>query len=80
MKPYEAAFSVGTHVRVADLQDLASFFSEWKYHNRLELHQLEFAAKAAVVSELGYYHGGDPLYVLEGVPGVWHECCLRGID
>ena len=26
---------------------------------------------------VGYYHGGDVLYELEGVPGVWHEVCLR---
>lgn len=24
-----------------------------------------------------YYHGGDELYWLKGVPGVWHEQCLR---
>ena len=23
------------------------------------------------------YHGGDVLYVLENVPGTWHEDCLR---
>ena len=26
---------------------------------------------------VGFYHGGDALYELEGVPGVWHEVCLR---
>jgi hypothetical protein len=25
---------------------------------------------------VGFYHGGDPLYSLDGVPGVWHERCL----
>jgi hypothetical protein len=25
---------------------------------------------------VGFYHGGDVLYVLEGIPGVWHESCL----
>jgi hypothetical protein len=24
-----------------------------------------------------YYHGGDELYWLKEVPGVWHEQCLR---
>lgn len=27
--------------------------------------------------EIGYYHGGDELYWLKGVPGVWHERCLK---
>ena len=29
-----------------------------------------------VVSSVGFYHGGDELYVIEGIPGVWHEVCL----
>jgi hypothetical protein len=31
------------------------------------------------VQEVGFYHGGDVLYQLRGVPGTWHECCLIGI-
>jgi hypothetical protein len=79
MKAYEAAFPVGSQVRIIDLQALKQFLEEWKYHNRLEPEQLAFAERVAKVAKVGFYHGGDPLYVLEDVPGVWHEECLRAI-
>jgi hypothetical protein len=31
----------------------------------------------ALVEEVSFYHGGDALYVLEGLPGLWHEQCLE---
>jgi hypothetical protein len=37
---------------------------------------LTHAGAIAEVEKLGYYHGGDELYWLKGVPGVWHEQCL----
>ena len=76
MKPYSAAFDVGTTVEIADLARLELFLRTWKYHNPLQKEQLAYASQTAKVSKVGYYHGGDPLYVLEGVPGVWHEECL----
>jgi hypothetical protein len=30
------------------------------------------------VAAIGYYHGGDVLYTLNDIPGIWHEQCLRG--
>jgi hypothetical protein len=30
--------------------------------------------------EVGFYHGGDVLYTLDGIPGLWHEQCLVGPD
>lgn len=79
MKPYEAFFVVGALVRIADRQRLERFLKEWKFHNSLQPEQLEFAGKVAKVEKIGFYHGGDPLYVLESVPGVWHEECLETI-
>ena len=76
MRPYEASFPVGSRVRIADLQKLEDFVRNWKYHNPLTPAQVAFASREATVSDVGFYHGGDPLYVLEGVPGVWHEECL----
>ncbi len=76
MKPYEEAFSAGSQVRIADRPVLEQFFKTWKFHNPLRPEQLPFAGKAAKVANVGFYHGGDPLYVLEGIPGVWHEQCL----
>jgi hypothetical protein len=75
--PYEARFRVGTRVRIADLMELAQFQADWKHHNPLQPEQLEHAGVIATVRELSYYHGGDVLYTLENVPGVWHEQCLR---
>jgi hypothetical protein len=76
MKPYEESFLAGSQVRIADRSVLEEFLKTWKYHNPLELEQLTFAGKVAKVEKVGFYHGGEPLYVLDGVPGVWHEQCL----
>ena len=76
MKPYEAAFPIGSSVRVCDRASLEKFRRDWKYHDPLTVEQIEFADKVAPVAEVGFYHGGDPLYKLGGLPGVWHEECL----
>jgi hypothetical protein len=38
---------------------------------------MEYAGVAATVKEVSVYHGGDQLYVLENVPGIWNEPCLE---
>jgi hypothetical protein len=53
---------------------------EWKFHNPLDAQQLEHAGRIAKVRHVGYYHGGDELYDLEGVPGAWHEGCLEAAE
>ncbi len=63
-------------IRVADRPVLERFRSEWKFHNPLSIEQLDFSNREAKVSSVGFYHGGDVLYALEGLPGVWHETCL----
>lgn len=75
--PYTARFDVGTRVRVAELAQLERFRSEWKYHHPLSAEQLRFAGSEAAIQEVGFYHGGDVLYSLEGIPGLWHEQCLN---
>jgi hypothetical protein len=75
--PYREAFPVGSHVRIADLRELGEFRKSWKEHHPLEDGQLVFAGRTAIVASVGFYHGGDVLYELAGVPGQWHECCLR---
>lgn len=72
-QPYEAQFSIGSRVRIADRSTLETFRREWSYHNPLKDEQLLHAGRSTTVVEIGYYHGGDALYKLEGVPGVWHE-------
>ena len=75
--PYKEAFPVGTEVRVADRGFLEEFQAAWEYHHKLRPEQLAYAGHQATVVEVGFYHGGDPVYTLSGVPGLWLEQCLR---
>jgi hypothetical protein len=77
MSEYKAAFAAGSQVRVAPRSTLEDFMRTWHFHNKLRPEQLEYANHVRRVASVGYYHGGDPLYVLEGLPEfVWHEKCL----
>jgi hypothetical protein len=73
---YNPEFPTGSMVRVASRDFLKSFLRTWKYHNPLLPKQLEFANTVAKVGKVFFYHGGDELYQLEGIPGNWHEQCL----
>ena len=74
----KAEFEVGTEVRIADRAFLEDFLEAGQYHNELEPEQLEFAGRTAKVKAVNFFHGGDEIYTLEGIPGVWHEECLSG--
>jgi len=74
-----AEFEVGAEVRVADRVFLERFLEDGQYHNELEPEQLEFADRVARVKSVEFFHGGDEIYTLEGIPGVWHEECLRAV-
>ena len=74
--PYQAEYPIGSQVIIKNTSDLETFLREWKYHNPITKEQLRFANSSAVVEEVGYYFVGDELYKLQGIPGVWHECCL----
>jgi hypothetical protein len=73
-----AEFEVGSQVRIADRGFLESFLEAGQYHNELEPEQLDYADRVAKVKEVTFFHGGDEIYSLDGIPGVWHEECLRG--
>jgi hypothetical protein len=73
----QADFEVGTDVRIADRAFLEQFLEAGQYHHELEPEQLEFADRVAKVAKVEFFHGGDEIYTLEGIPGVWHEECLR---
>ena len=30
-----------------------------------------------IVTNVGFSHGGDVLYKLQRLPGIWHEECLE---
>ena len=74
-----AEFEVGCEVRIADRAFLDSFLEAGQYHNELEPEQLEYADRVAKVQAVTFFHGGDEIYTLEGIPGVWHEECLRAV-
>jgi hypothetical protein len=74
---YKSKYSVGEKVRVASREMLETFLATWRYHHKLQREQLEFGGTTAEVSKVGFYHGGDVLYELNGVPGIWHEACLE---
>ena len=75
--PNVAEFPVGSNVRVKDKEFLLEFMKNWKYHNPLQPDQLRYSGRKAKVSNVGFYFGGDELYRLKGIPGVWHEICLE---
>jgi hypothetical protein len=74
---YKATFPQGSRVRIADRTFLDNFLVTWKYHHKLQPAQLEYADREAIVKGVAFYHGGDPLYSLSDIPGMWHEACLR---
>jgi hypothetical protein len=75
--PYKACHTEGSTVRVAAKNVLEDFAKTWKLHNPLTPKQLAYAGHETTVKSVGYYHGGDVLYVLRDLPGVWHERCIE---
>ncbi len=80
MAAYKEDFAVGSFVRIADYEFLHNFQLTWKFHNKLSSEQLEFAGRVAQVKNVYFYHGGDVLYTLQGVLGIWHEQCLQSAN
>jgi hypothetical protein len=67
----------GSMVKVADKKVLEEFQKTWVFHHKLEDGQLKFAGKTAKVVKRMIFRNGDILVELEGLPGVWHEKCLK---
>jgi hypothetical protein len=76
-EPYKEEFLKGSKVRVVSRTELEAFARDWKYHHKIRPEQVEYAGATAIVKEVSFYHGGDQLYVLENVPGIWHESCIE---
>jgi hypothetical protein len=74
-----AKFLEGAEVRIADRATLEEFAANWKLHHKLEPEQLPFAGRTAKVRKISMYHGGDILYELENVPGIWHQHHLEAL-
>ncbi len=77
---YNEEYPVGTVVKIVSRKELENFRITWEYHHQLEEAQLSFADQISKVKEVSFYHGGDELYVLEDITGIWHECCLRAAE
>ena len=74
---YTEQFPKGSKVRVRDRAFLETFRQTWRFHDPLQAEQLGFADRDAEVASVGFYHGGDVLYTLVGIPGIWHEQCIQ---
>ncbi len=37
----------------------------------------DYAERLTTIEGVGFYHGGDPVYTLAGIPGQWLEQCLE---
>lgn len=77
MPPYQERWPVGSRVRVVSRELLDGFSRTWHYHHALRPEQLPFAGRDTTVRGVGYYHGGDVLYELDAVPGLWLEQCVE---
>jgi hypothetical protein len=77
---YTPSFPVGSRIRVISKAALEKFAQSWKYHHKLLPEQMEFAGASSTVKEVSFYHGGDQLYVLENLPGIWNEPCIEPAD
>jgi hypothetical protein len=80
MMAYQEKFPVGTQVRIVGLSELERFRRDWRFHHKLEDEQLGFAGRSTRIASVGFYHGGDVLYTLDDVPGIWHEVCVHAVD
>jgi hypothetical protein len=74
---YKEDFPEGSLVKIAGRSSLENFLETWQRHNKLQPEQLDYADEIAEVQSVGFYHGGDELYKLKGIPGIWHEQCLK---
>jgi len=76
--PYSERYPVGSAVTIASLEELEEFMRTWKLHHALVPEQLKFAGMTTIVRAVGYYHGGDVVYTLDGTQDFgWLEPCLR---
>ena len=77
LPPYQEQFPLGSRVRVKARPLLEQFQREWKYHHPISNDQVDAAGRTDTVKGVGFYHGGDVLYLLSEIPGTWHEVCLE---
>lgn len=74
--PCKEEFPKGSMVRIASRSRLEYFLRTWQLHNKLQPYQIDYADQIVQIESVRFYHGGDELYELKDVPGIWHEQCL----
>ena len=74
MALYKEDFPKGAKVRIKGRDFLESF------RDPLQSEQVGYSDRVTEVESVGFYHGGDVLYTLRSVPGIWHEQCLANYD
>jgi hypothetical protein len=78
MSAYFPVFVAGERVRIKSASTLRDYMlPNWPWHHPITQDQLGFAGTEANVIQVEYYHGGDILLRLAGVPGAWHEECVE---
>jgi hypothetical protein len=80
MGGYEERYRWGTMIRIAPRELLEDFLRSWRLHHPLEPEQLAFGGCVAAVKAVSFFHGGDALYELANVPGLWHEQLLEPLE
>jgi hypothetical protein len=76
---YPAKYSAGTLVRVVSTRELETFLRTWKLNHPLRREQLQYGGQTARVVRSMVYQGGNILYELDGIPGIWHEACVEDV-
>ena len=77
MPDYRALYSIGAWVRTVPRADLEAFARTWHSPHDFNPAQLTYADQVARVMQVPCYYAGDALYECQGLPGLWHEACLR---
>ena len=72
----KAEFEVGSEVRIADRAFSRVFSKPGSTTTSSSPSSSNTPAASAKVKDVTFFHGGDEIYTLEGIPGVWHEECL----
>jgi hypothetical protein len=55
------------------LQSLLDSLPERVFPQPVQPDQVENAGAVATVKAVSFYHGGDALYVPDGLAGIWHD-------
>jgi hypothetical protein len=74
MPAYHSVFLRGENVKIKPPEFLRQYLApDWRWHNPLDSDNLKFAGGVFAVVDIGYFHGGEVMYELQGIRGFWHE-------